>query len=98
MFRQRTYDLSTSSIDWYATDSGSAYAPLHRRTREPAVASSRQSLSVRRRYACSTAPVVGKSTLEVLGRLRVESVVEWSSMSSVTVVPASLAAAQIACA
>jgi len=32
-----------------ATVSGSAYAPLHRRTRDPAPASSRQSPSVRRR-------------------------------------------------
>jgi pyrroline-5-carboxylate reductase len=45
----RTYERSTSDRSVYATDAGSSYAPLHRRTRDPAVARSRQSLSVRRR-------------------------------------------------
>ena len=62
---QRTYDLSISRRSWNATDSGSAYAPLQSRTLDPATARSRQSSSVRYRYACSTAPVSGYSLRNV---------------------------------
>ncbi len=95
-FRQRTYDRSTSAASWNATDGGSLYAPLHSRTLDPAVARSAQSDSVRCRYACSTAPTQGKSARSSRSTARVESVVVWSSMSSVTVVPAPAAASQMA--
>ncbi len=79
----------------YATDDGSSYAPLHSRTREPSPARSRQSPSVRRRYDCSTAPTHGKSSRSATTDSSVASVVVWSSMSTVTVVPAAAAASQI---
>ena len=44
-----------------ASDGGSWYAPLHRRTREPGTPRARQSSSVRWSDAWSTAPVEGKS-------------------------------------
>ena len=68
---------------------------MQSRTREPSWASARQSASVRCSMAWSTAPVSGKSLRSSRRIASVESVVVWSSMSRVTVVPALRAARQM---